>query len=386
MDSNNFLPKYEPSVDHGRLLCLRRGKSVSATPEEGVRQRVLHWLMDDKGWDKDFIELERSYPWVGDPQRHRIRSDIEILNKDRSTLVVVECKEPRVLLDLHAKEQALEYGLKSRAEWIWITNGNEHKFFKRGACGDYEPIDQLSTLIANIQPPQARRLQFPNLSDEAAVKDYFKDSFPDAGYAHVDQDDQKAILLSVHKALFYMDMPCPFSYGGVHVLEDRGIDVLEFGTGGGKWRGLYRNYIAATFGRVEAMSVTVRKWNGKTGGILLFVGVRKPSHSHHALQMNLQHCAYTENQACWEVHHKGRMMSQIKNVDVLAAVKEAGKGEWLQKKPGSVYLGNLHDVRKGECTTPEESKNLLANLLHYSIIRSNLRDADAIRKRQKKRM
>ena len=42
-----------------------------------IRQRVLHWLIHDKGWSKESLRLEHSYQWVSDPVRTRIRSDIE---------------------------------------------------------------------------------------------------------------------------------------------------------------------------------------------------------------------------------------------------------------------------------------------------------------------
>ena len=48
----NFLPDFQPVVTHGvgaTVQCLVRDKAVRATPEEQVRQRVLHWIVHDKG-------------------------------------------------------------------------------------------------------------------------------------------------------------------------------------------------------------------------------------------------------------------------------------------------------------------------------------------------
>ena len=50
--TGNFLPDIQPVVTHlteDTCQCLVRDKSVRATPEERVRQRVLHWLIHDKG-------------------------------------------------------------------------------------------------------------------------------------------------------------------------------------------------------------------------------------------------------------------------------------------------------------------------------------------------
>ena len=53
--AENFLPDFQPVVTHGTdtVQCLIRDKAVRATPEECVRQRVLHWLIHKKGWRKD---------------------------------------------------------------------------------------------------------------------------------------------------------------------------------------------------------------------------------------------------------------------------------------------------------------------------------------------
>lgn len=102
MVSENFLPAYklrETQVGtRNTLPCRKRDKAVPATPEERVRQRILRWLVAEKQWPVQRIELERSYDWVGDPNRHRVRPDIELLDDGGRTLVVVECKAPQIPL------------------------------------------------------------------------------------------------------------------------------------------------------------------------------------------------------------------------------------------------------------------------------------------------
>lgn len=388
MSSDNFLPAYRrretQTVGRNTLLCLARNKAVPATPEERVRQRILRWLLDDKKWPVQRIELEKSYDLVGDPIRHRVRPDIELIDNDGATLVVVECKAPQIPLGKAVKEQALEYARKSNAKYIWISNGDEHQFLIRTSRGRWEPTDRLEPLGADYEPPQVS-YRFPDANDQEAVDRYFEESFPDPGYPELGPNDQW-IMLSIHKLLFDMDMDedktLPFSFDGVHVLEDRGIALHEFGNaGGGRWQNFYRDYIAATSGRVEALSVGVSTWGGHHRGIRLCVGVRKPGRNHHALQMDLKDCAWVEDRGCWEVYHDGRM-SAISNKIVRKAVEEAGAGDWLEKEPGWLYLGDLHWV---ENASWENSKRLLANVLHYGIIRTNLRDANQVRRRRSRR-
>ena len=387
MSSGNFLPVYEQDeTQAGRrntLQCLKRGKAVSATPEERVRQRILSWLLNEKHWPVHRIKVERSYDWVGDPSRQRVRSDIELLDDDGKTLIVVECKAPGIPLGGAVERQALEYAIKSNSDYIWVSNGDGHKFLARSSRGKWSATTSLEPLRTNYAP-SAVHFDFPDPSDPVALDRYFETTFPEEAYTDLGLED-KRIVLSMHKLLFGTQEKCtedkglPFSFNGVHVLEDRGADFHEFGNaGGGKWRGLYGDYIAATSGRVEAMSVAVSTWGGQGGGIRLCVGVRKPGRNHHALQMNMKDCEWFEDRGCWEVYHDGRMAG-VSNKTVFDAVEESGAGDWLENQrgyEGYLYLGDL-----AEKASWENSKELLANVLHYGIIRTNLRDAVRVRRR-----
>ena len=64
--ANNFLPDFQPYVTAGTkktLQCLIRDKAVFTTPEELVRQRILYWLIDSKGWSKDDLRWRRATNW-----------------------------------------------------------------------------------------------------------------------------------------------------------------------------------------------------------------------------------------------------------------------------------------------------------------------------------
>ena len=231
-------------------------------------------------------------------------------------------------------------------------------------------------------------VDFPDPTDADAVDGYFAGFFRNEAADRAEEDalheahgalkkEERRIVLAVHKLLF--DVPkeehLPFSFDGVHVLEDRGPNLHQFGNaGGGKWRGLYADYIAATSGRVEAMSVAVSTWGGSGGGIRLCVGVRKAGRTHHALQMDMGDCEWVEKKQCWEVYHVGRM-SRISNETVFNAVEESGAGDWLENPhgyEGYLYLGDLYCA---ESANWDNSKPFFANLLHYGLIRTNLREA-----------
>ena len=378
-DRANFLPEYmPPTSDKGRgskLRCLKRGKEVRATSEEKVRQRILNWLINERCWDKEKIKLERSYDWVGDPNRHRVRPDIEILDDDGNTLVVIECKAENAPLSGVFERQVRDYAIKSRAQWVWITNAIQHHFFERKAKSrtTWLNTQQIAPLQTKYAPERAT-YQLPEPSNRRAVRKYMRENFFD----EFDKRDQEMVL-AFRSLLFATKKTLPFSYDGVHILEDWGIGSHSFGNAsGGDWEGLYADFVAATAGSVEALSVNI--FSRQDGGIRLCVGVRKADRSHLALELNTDSCEWNDNRESWRIYHNG-LMSRVKNEIVFQAVEESGAGDWLHDVQGKthIYLGELHQVGQIEW---RNSKKLLANILHYALIRSNLREAIAFRAKQ----
>ena len=192
----------------------------------------------------------------------------------------------------------------------------------------------------------------------------------------------------MHRVLFGIEKKLPFSHDGVHILDDRGSRWRNFtNASGGRFYTRYAEFIAATSGRVEAVSLAVNPnyINGNYAGLRLCAGVTKPKRSHLALELDMRdtHCPWDEKQRRWEIYHDGGM-SRIPNATVMEAVREAGMEKWIDvddedtRAKEWVYLGDL-----AESATWRNSKKLLANLIHYAIIRTNLREADAARRKAK---
>ena len=325
--STNFLPDFDPVVTHGTeatVQCLIRDKAVRATPEERIRQRVLHWLVHDKGWSKENLRLEQSYQWVSDPARTRIRSDIELLD-DGDVLIVVECKRSDVPLDERVDQQAIEYAVKARARWIWTTNGKSHGFFKKHGS-QWQPVASLEPLEVISDPP-VPKLEFPASADDPDAVARYWQSFADPQFRDRGGDYDPRFVLAVHRVLFDVRKKLPYSHGGVHILEDRGSAWHNFGNRSGEgYSTRYADFIAATQGRVEAVSVAVNRWH--RGGLRLCVGVRKPKRTHHSLQLNSDQCEWDEKKKSWHIYHD-RRMSQVPRDIVLEAVREAQSGRWI---------------------------------------------------------
>ena len=176
-DQANFLPEYgSPKTrtkDGKRLNCLVRHKEVQATPEESVRQRVLHWLIHDKGWEAGKLRLEHAYKWESDLGRSHVRPDIELLDDEDNVLVVVECKREDVPLDEGVDAQAIGYAIKSYAPYIWVTNGGEHKFLKRDRSGAWDQVPSIEPLGETYEPPTGR-IPFPSCPMKMTLRDIWR--------------------------------------------------------------------------------------------------------------------------------------------------------------------------------------------------------------------
>ena len=374
--SENFLPKFRlaETQTNGRneILCQVRGKVVRATPEERVRQRVLHWLTHSKEWKREYINLEQAYLWESDANRRYIRPDIELLDENRKVLVVIECKRKEVRLSDAVEKQAIEYAIKSRTKYIWVTNGEQHKFFDSDTKrGRWKAISSIRPLDEKYEPP-TERVSFPNVQDDAEIRRYLKDM----GLKRLN-DDERGFTLALYKVIFEVvaqKQRMPYSHDGVHLLDYTGAAFHDFKNASGDgYYTRYADFVAATRGRVEGMSVAVNMWG--CGGIRLCIGVSKAERKHHALQLDFaKYCRWNEERQSWRVYHDGRM-NGVKNTVVLEAVRESGCSHWIKTRGDNkewVFLGELPKV---ESVSWRNSKKFLANLLHYGIIRTNLREA-----------
>jgi hypothetical protein len=106
-----------------------RRKYVALTPEEWVRQHILHYLIG-KGYPASLIAIERGIDVNGTAKRF----DIVVYSRDSEPLILIECKSQEESLDHHVVMQAVGYNLSVRAQYLWLTNGT-HTYFIRLSDG-----------------------------------------------------------------------------------------------------------------------------------------------------------------------------------------------------------------------------------------------------------
>lgn len=102
-----------------------RRKWVRLTPEEWVRQQLVHYLIVDKKFPAQLIAVERGLSYNGLLKR------FDLLAYDRAgqPLLLAECKAPEVSLDTDTLHQIAVYNSRFGARHLLVTNGHTLALF-----------------------------------------------------------------------------------------------------------------------------------------------------------------------------------------------------------------------------------------------------------------
>uniref|UniRef100_UPI00404953B4 type I restriction enzyme HsdR N-terminal domain-containing protein n=1 Tax=Flavobacterium sp. TaxID=239 RepID=UPI00404953B4 len=101
-----------------------RRKFVVLTPEEWVRQHVVHHLIYEKKYPKSHINVEKKISLNGLTKRY----DVVVFNADGSYQILVECKAPQVTISQTTFDQIARYNMVIEATFLMVTNGLNHYF------------------------------------------------------------------------------------------------------------------------------------------------------------------------------------------------------------------------------------------------------------------
>jgi type I site-specific restriction endonuclease len=108
-----------------------RKKWIILTPEEWVRQHIIHWLIQEKKIALGLISVEKEIILNGTKKRY----DVVVYTHQLTPHLVIECKAPEVALDESVLEQALRYNLELKAPYFMISNGLKDKLFSNSTKG-----------------------------------------------------------------------------------------------------------------------------------------------------------------------------------------------------------------------------------------------------------
>lgn len=120
------LPPFEYKVTksgaNSLIWDVLRRKNVVLTPEEWVRQHVVHYLADHLGYPRGLLSLERGHAY----NQRRKRTDLCAFGPDGRPLLLVECKAASVPVTAAVARQAATYNQTIGAPLLLLTNGLQH--------------------------------------------------------------------------------------------------------------------------------------------------------------------------------------------------------------------------------------------------------------------
>lgn len=133
MQKLNFLPfefRFKNSENKPSIFDIVRKKFILLTPEEWVRQHVLHDLIYVRGYPISLISIEKVVQING----MRKRYDLVVFRPNGSIYILIECKAPEIPITQMTFDQIARYNFQLRSTYLYVTNGLSHYYCQM----DYE--------------------------------------------------------------------------------------------------------------------------------------------------------------------------------------------------------------------------------------------------------
>jgi hypothetical protein len=116
------LPPAVLRIERNEVFDIVRKKLVHLTPEEWVRQHIIHFLISHKSFPPGLIEVEKTIKVFNTTKR----VDVLVRTPELKPLLLVECKAPGVPITQKEAEQLARYQITLQADLSFLTNGNQH--------------------------------------------------------------------------------------------------------------------------------------------------------------------------------------------------------------------------------------------------------------------
>ncbi len=117
------LPRYDIQVKESEkgtvIFDVIRKKFIVLTPEEWVRQHLVNYLINHKGYPKSLIKVESGLKY----NRLQKRSDVLVYDRMGNPFLLVECKSSKVKINKEAIYQGAAYNKIIGAQYLLVTNG-----------------------------------------------------------------------------------------------------------------------------------------------------------------------------------------------------------------------------------------------------------------------
>jgi hypothetical protein len=369
--------KHKPKKRQNNVyLCNIRKRLISVTPEEEVRQSLISFLITEKGYPIENIQIE--VPMSYFEKGAKGRADILIFDNDENVLCLIECKEPREYLTDNVLEQVERYDKYVKAETTCVVIGSEIHFFafmqNENTIIKLSEFPTFKTLIENGQVDyfmpeieEFEKINFIEPLDQDIINEFYDEGI------FGENTDEKYLPFLVNLYNFYQDKENKVL--GIDNVEDIGIKVTKYGNAsGGGFFGNYRAFLDYNSNSVVSFAISsmTRGENYPVHTSLMFA-VDMKGKFHLSLEMRVdKHINFNENKIL--ITHDGTItigkLGAAKRKDLINFIEER-KPELI--KDGKVYLG-MFEVDKEIKSTDSETKEFLKNCIEYSLIRDEFRE------------
>ncbi|WP_298392427.1 type I restriction enzyme HsdR N-terminal domain-containing protein [Flavobacterium sp.] len=119
-----FTFRFKNSENKVAIFDEIRKKFIILTPEEWVRQHVVHYLLQEKKYPKSYINVEKLIK-INDLNK---RYDIVVYQPNGELFLLIECKAPEVKIAQQTFDQIARYNLVLKAKYLMVSNGLNHYF------------------------------------------------------------------------------------------------------------------------------------------------------------------------------------------------------------------------------------------------------------------
>lgn len=124
------LPPFSAHIERreGKLYIwdILRQRAVRLTPEEWVRQHMIHYLIGGLGYPTELLMNEVALQ-VGETRK---RVDSILYDRQLKPLMLLEYKAPEVPLGERVLQQALRYNMALRVPYLVLSNGLQHVAYR----------------------------------------------------------------------------------------------------------------------------------------------------------------------------------------------------------------------------------------------------------------
>lgn len=115
--------------NHKQVFDPIRKKYVSFTPEEAVRQQVLHTLIHTMQVPVGLTAVEYTIK-VGSLTK---RCDVVVFSSQHKPLMIVECKAAHITINQKTLDQAARYNSGLQVEYLLLSNAKSYYLFRNNA-------------------------------------------------------------------------------------------------------------------------------------------------------------------------------------------------------------------------------------------------------------